>query len=43
MIVKAVDESYKIHIGFAIIPAIGETVLSYGPEKVDLGVGRAEV
>ena len=46
MILKALDESYKNHIGFAIIRASGEglqpptssrvraTVLSSGPERV---------
>ena len=51
MILKALDESYKNHIGFAIIRAIGEekqpptsshvraTVLSSRPEKVKDGYG----
>ena len=54
MILKALDESYKNHIGFAIIRASGEglqpptssrvraTVLSSGPERVK-GFGPSDV
>ena len=51
MILKALDESYKNHIGFGTIQAIGEeqqpptsshtcaTVLSSRPERVENGTG----